>query len=137
MLFAGERPQPSSMNAPVVEPLVKPVTLDNTPSVSSNTNIPASQQQMKPPSASEIQHIWVVTGPAGCGKSTVGRVIQEELQVPFLEGDDVSIFSRHTTNNIYIYQKQILTRIYSSTALPTAQKWARESPLPTKTAGTG
>lgn len=40
----------------------------------------------------DIQHIWVITGPAGCGKSTVGRALQEELDVPFLEGDDVSSF---------------------------------------------
>jgi gluconate kinase len=40
--------------------------------------------------AENIQHIWVVTGPAGCGKSTVGRILQKELGLPFLEGDDVS-----------------------------------------------
>ena len=40
--------------------------------------------------SSDVQHIWVVTGPAGCGKSTVGRALQAELGVPFLEGDDVS-----------------------------------------------
>ncbi|KAF7178120.1 hypothetical protein CNMCM7691_006785 [Aspergillus felis] len=38
--------------------------------------------------AENIQHIWVVTGPAGCGKSTVGRILQKELGLPFLEGDD-------------------------------------------------
>lgn len=37
-----------------------------------------------------IQHIWVVTGPAGCGKSTVGQVLRKALGTPFLEGDDVS-----------------------------------------------
>jgi tRNA A37 N6-isopentenylltransferase MiaA len=37
-----------------------------------------------------LQHIWVVTGPAGSGKSTVGRYLQQELGVPFIEGDDVS-----------------------------------------------
>jgi shikimate kinase len=42
--------------------------------------------------AENIQHIWVVTGPAGCGKSTVGRMLQKELGLPFLEGDDVSAF---------------------------------------------
>lgn len=38
------------------------------------------------------QHIWVVTGPAGCGKSTVGKALQEAFEYPFLEGDDVSFF---------------------------------------------
>lgn len=93
MLSAGERPQPSSMNAPVIEPLVKPVTLSNSSSVSSPTvshrQAPAPWPQMNQAS-SDIQHIWVVTGPAGCGKSTVGRALQTELGVPYLEGDDVS-----------------------------------------------
>lgn len=34
------------------------------------------------------QHIWVVTGPAGCGKSTVGQALRKNLGVVFLEGDD-------------------------------------------------
>ncbi|PWY80610.1 carbohydrate kinase [Aspergillus heteromorphus CBS 117.55] len=42
----------------------------------------------------QIQHIWVVTGPAGCGKSTIGKAIQLALGIPFLEGDDF-----HPTNN--------------------------------------
>ena len=37
-----------------------------------------------------LQHIWIVTGPAGCGKTTVARGLQTELGLPFLEGDDVS-----------------------------------------------
>jgi gluconokinase len=40
------------------------------------------------PKPAEIQHIWIVTGPAGCGKSTVGNVLRTELAIPFLEGDD-------------------------------------------------
>lgn len=41
----------------------------------------------------KTQHIWVVTGPAGCGKSTVGKALQEAFEYPFLEGDDVSFYS--------------------------------------------
>lgn len=40
-------------------------------------------------SGPHIQHIWVVTGPAGSGKSTVGEDINNALKLPFLEGDDV------------------------------------------------
>jgi gluconokinase len=40
------------------------------------------------PKPAEMQHIWIVTGPAGCGKSTVGNVLRTELAIPFLEGDD-------------------------------------------------
>ncbi|OJJ49389.1 hypothetical protein ASPZODRAFT_61097 [Penicilliopsis zonata CBS 506.65] len=39
-------------------------------------------------SPNTTQHIWIITGPAGCGKSTVGFRLKEELNVPFIEGDD-------------------------------------------------
>ncbi|PGH18567.1 hypothetical protein AJ79_00346 [Helicocarpus griseus UAMH5409] len=36
----------------------------------------------------DLQHIWIVTGPAGCGKSTVAKNLSINLQVDFIEGDD-------------------------------------------------
>lgn len=39
--------------------------------------------------APEEQHIWLVTGPAGCGKSTVARYLAESLHWPYIEGDEV------------------------------------------------
>ena len=36
------------------------------------------------------KHMWIVTGPAGCGKSTVAGYLSKELQLPYIEGDDVS-----------------------------------------------
>lgn len=32
-------------------------------------------------------HIWLVTGPAGCGKSTVAEHLSEALSMPYIEGD--------------------------------------------------
>ncbi|KAL2828898.1 carbohydrate kinase [Aspergillus cavernicola] len=57
------------------------------------TTASSTSSTMGPPPASGItptnpQHIWVVTGPAGSGKSTVGKYLQLQLGVPFLEGDD-------------------------------------------------
>ena len=40
-------------------------------------------------SPAKEQHIWLVTGPAGCGKSTVAKHIADALRVPFIEGDEV------------------------------------------------
>ncbi|KAI0838822.1 gluconokinase-like protein [Hypoxylon sp. FL0890] len=33
-------------------------------------------------------HIWLVTGPAGCGKSTVAKYLATALDVPYIEGDE-------------------------------------------------
>jgi gluconokinase len=37
----------------------------------------------------EMEHIWLVTGPAGCGKTTVAQYLAKELSLPYVEGDDV------------------------------------------------
>ncbi|KAF5589943.1 thermoresistant gluconokinase family [Fusarium pseudocircinatum] len=39
--------------------------------------------------------IFVVGGPAGCGKSTVATYLSQQAAIPYLEGDDF-----HTPNNI-------------------------------------
>lgn len=48
-----------------------------------------------PPSREEVEtahrHIWLVTGPAGCGKTTVAEYVAHALKIPYLEGDNVSI----------------------------------------------
>lgn len=36
------------------------------------------------------RHMWIITGPAGCGKSTIAQYIASELSLPYIEGDDVS-----------------------------------------------
>lgn len=37
-----------------------------------------------------FEHIFIVTGPAGCGKTTVAAHLAENLNCPYVEGDDVS-----------------------------------------------
>jgi gluconokinase len=35
-------------------------------------------------------HILIVTGPAGCGKSTVAKYLSERYGFDYIEGDEVS-----------------------------------------------
>ncbi|KPM38932.1 hypothetical protein AK830_g7644 [Neonectria ditissima] len=37
--------------------------------------------------AKDQQHIWLVTGPAGCGKSTIAEYLANTLNMPYIEGD--------------------------------------------------
>ncbi|KAI9784546.1 MAG: hypothetical protein M1816_000812 [Peltula sp. TS41687] len=34
------------------------------------------------------RHIWIITGPAGSGKTTVAKHVAEKLNLPFIEGDE-------------------------------------------------
>lgn len=38
------------------------------------------------------RHMWIITGPAGCGKSSVAQFLAKELSLPYLEGDDVRTY---------------------------------------------
>lgn len=40
------------------------------------------------------RHIWVITGPAGCGKTHIAQYLANELSIPYIEGDDVSALDR-------------------------------------------
>lgn len=53
---------------------------------------PAMSHRASSNSNSSIyKHIWLITGPAGCGKSTVANYIASSLHLPYLEGDDVRL----------------------------------------------
>ena len=58
----------------------------------SQTKVNMSTSQMAVSRSQGVQHrhIWIVTGPAGCGKTTVAASLASELGMQYIEGDDVS-----------------------------------------------
>ncbi|KAI1820240.1 thermoresistant gluconokinase [Xylaria intraflava] len=59
-----------------IDPRTAPATSDN----------PIAEVDGQPPS--KLHHIWLVAGPAGCGKTTVARHLSISLKFPYVEGDD-------------------------------------------------
>jgi len=49
---------------------------------SNNATLAAARRPVKD------HHIWLVTGPAGCGKSTIARYLSDALNLPYIEGDE-------------------------------------------------
>lgn len=101
MLSTEERRQPR-IAAPAVRLPHKGRNLSSTSSAIRQTqqHAKALSQDMTAPTR-PVQHIWVVTGPAGCGKTTVAKGLAQELNLPYIEGDDVSTpdlpLRQHTT----------------------------------------
>jgi len=62
-----------------------------------------SLHQQKPSEPAK-RHIFIITGPAGCGKSSVAKSLAQALDLPYIEGDDVGSPSipeqRKTKTNI-------------------------------------
>ncbi|KAI1423987.1 P-loop containing nucleoside triphosphate hydrolase protein [Xylaria sp. FL1777] len=57
--------------------------LGSNPPVAPSNAIAIVNGQERP----HVHHIWLVTGPAGCGKTTVAQHLSESLNLPYLEGD--------------------------------------------------
>lgn len=53
------------------------------------TVLPVAHAQSNGASTSQYKHIWVITGPAGCGKTSVAEFLQQTYSLPYLEGDTV------------------------------------------------
>jgi gluconokinase len=51
--------------------------------------------------SSKDHHIWLVTGPAGCGKTTVAKHIADTLHMAYVEGDEVCNFTKISLDPIH------------------------------------
>jgi len=64
----------------------------------------------KPRGGPRHKHLFIVTGPAGCGKTTVAEFLAERSGLPYLEGDDY-----HPQSNV--------DKMSQGTALTDADRW--------------
>ncbi|EWC44007.1 hypothetical protein DRE_01359 [Drechslerella stenobrocha 248] len=72
----------SSVQVPL--PKMDTLSLDLDAALARRTSL--RKPAVKP--APALRHIWVVTGPAGCGKSSVASYLAQSLDLPYIEGDD-------------------------------------------------
>jgi gluconokinase len=83
----GELPSTNSMSTTMdpLGPNPQPIDATMTPVTSRNTIAKVDGQQ-----GPKLHHIWLVTGPAGCGKTTVAEHLSLSLKLSYIEGDTVS-----------------------------------------------
>jgi len=74
-------------NRATMAPSTSP-TSDLLPPSTSSTTIPNSTSSHISQPKSQHRHIWLITGPAGCGKSTVAQFIAKAMNLPYIEGDE-------------------------------------------------
>ncbi|KAK5134992.1 hypothetical protein LTR08_005944 [Meristemomyces frigidus] len=78
-------------------------------SSAATTHVPSPQASQAAPT-SRHKHIWVITGPAGCGKTSVAEYLHMAFALPYLEGDTF-----HTPENI--------AKMAAGTPLTDADRW--------------
>ena len=80
----GQQP-PSAHLSPTLQAVTGPMSASQAPAATLGKSAVAGYDL-------KHHHIWLVTGPAGCGKSTVAEYIADALEMPYIEGDSVSSF---------------------------------------------
>lgn len=74
------------------------------------------------------RHIWVVTGPAGCGKTTIATHLTKQLSLPYVEGDEVSRHYRpgsvyESDGTTQYHPQSNIDKMASGTPLTDADRW--------------
>lgn len=85
--------QDTTSPAPLTTSLPPSITGSATQSSASHMGSVASAAGQGQPA--QHNHIWLVTGPAGCGKTTIAEHIADANGLPYIEGD-----SYHTAANV-------------------------------------
>src|ERR1700743_2529414 len=81
---------------------------------------------MQPEVIPHLEHIWIIAGPAGCGKTTVAQYLAAELSLPYIEGDDVCYIACGTLNLANVLQYHPIAnkeKMASGSPLTDADRW--------------
>lgn len=77
----------------------------------------------------ETKRLWVITGPAGCGKTTVAEHLAKELGLPYIEGDQVGFNSSvvhpgSTSDHLFQFHPQSnIDKMSKGIPLTDADRW--------------
>ncbi|RMX85158.1 hypothetical protein D0868_15369 [Hortaea werneckii] len=66
------------------------------------------------------KHIWVITGPAGCGKTSVAEHLHSSFQFPYLEGDT---YDGRLTCSPKFHTPENVKKMREGTPLTDADRW--------------
>jgi gluconokinase len=73
--------------------VIRPSVAPTSPMLSPKAPPAASSTTMTSPQTTKPHQIWLVTGPAGCGKTTIAQFVAQSLNFPYVEGDEVGGFA--------------------------------------------
>lgn len=95
-----------------------------------NPHHPPSPPSPSPSPSKHLRHIWLIIGPAGCGKSTVAQFLASRLNLPYIEGDDVSLplllLQASRPDNVPLIQfhpPQNITKMANGVPLTDEDRW--------------
>lgn len=121
-----------------------PVNGQNASSAGLPPSVPAAQSNASLSSASNApnasmaanarahkhQHIWLVTGPAGCGKTTVAEHLADAMSLPYIEGDSVRLQTALpggpdslTNNHVQFHTAANIDKMANGIPLTDADRW--------------
>ncbi|KAI1156817.1 thermoresistant gluconokinase [Nemania diffusa] len=102
--ITGELPSANSMSSTIVPHGKHLQAMDSTMTRGTTIAGVGGQKPLR------VRHIWLVTGPAGCGKTTVAQYLSKSLDLEYIEGD-----SYHPPANI--------EKMANGTPLTDADRW--------------
>lgn len=127
----GQPPvSPTNMTTTRQVMATKPLRSYKSTDVTKNNSMPVKNTPVIHPAH---HHIWLVTGPAGCGKSTVAKHVADALNMPYIEGDEVCFFkcsfTTYTTRRVLAKQTiqfhppQNIEKMSNNIPLTDADRW--------------